>query len=211
MRHLAHTASLLFLAAACSAAVQGNTFSLRCSDSGQYSSTGKHQASVRNYLCGDSINYDGKTYRNFFTFNLATVPRDIASAKMVLFTGNCFDPDNSHARFGLFFPGLNAEIVRAGGSTMVATFNALGSGPLIGEKWIGNLDDSKLVNIPLSATFVALANSARQSASSAEIVLGGVHQSLNSTDDQEALFGYTGSKYTPFANIPRLELVLTPQ
>jgi hypothetical protein len=170
------------------------TITLSAVEQGWYDETGFHNPGNTGYTTGWS---NGMELRSFFSFDLSGVSGTIVGAALQLLNplsptrgagfGGFSSPDASET-FSLFGVGASSAALAAGGSGNTDIFADLGSGTALGEATVSNSDNGQIVTINLNADGIAALNNANGILS-----LGGAITSLTRGDDDEFVFGYSGS------------------
>ncbi|PNQ72804.1 hypothetical protein C1T31_09850 [Hanstruepera neustonica] len=102
---------------------------------GWYQNNGYHDSFNTNYLVGP---YNGRTYHNFFIFNLNSLPQnvEIISAQLSVISASSAI-SSSNATYTLFNVSSNYNTVR-NSSNSISVWNDLGSGPVYGSYSVNN-------------------------------------------------------------------------
>lgn len=133
---------------------QAGPIKINYHDSGWYNRSTSNQYAVgvnQNYVVGT---LKGKTYRNWFTFDLSGITQNIISAKLRLYTGAA-----SHTgRYKLYDVSSNISAVIAGGNNKNKIYKDLGTGTLFGSKQIQPANNRKIINIALNNAALASLN-----------------------------------------------------
>jgi hypothetical protein len=188
--------------------VSAQTVTINYSDRGWYTPDGNHTPSNVNYTVADFY-IDGSgslASHNFFVFNLASVTKPIASAKLALYVPGGTEPGYSSPD-----PSENYELhdvatpiaTLVAGTGGVATWDDLGSGVVYGSRTMTAADMGNVVEITLNSSAVAAMN-----ATHGLLGFGGSITTLDSLPGTyEQLFGYTQvSTY-----VTQLRLTLVPE
>ncbi|AKV67086.1 Alkaline phosphatase [Microcystis panniformis FACHB-1757] len=165
----------------------GGTITLNAADTGWYDSTGFHGPTNTNYAAGDNNIADGKLYRNWFTFNLPTLTAPIISAQLKV---NTYDYDSLQPSETYELRDVTTAVptLTAGGSGKTAIYADLGDGAIYGSRTYTNADDNKFSTIDLNGAAI----SALTAKSGQAFALGGLLTTLDTIDNSEYVFGFSG-------------------
>lgn len=191
----------------------GQTFNVDVTDRGWYDETGFSDPSIIAYIAGDfrgsGCQNSGCSadIRDFFVFNLSSVPAPIASAKLalsvppVVATPPGYSSADPSENFELHdvTTSISALLAGTGG---VAAHTDLGSGIVYGNRSMSAADNGTVVEIPLNSAAVAAMN-----ASSGLFGMGGSITTLDSIPNEEYEFGWSFTTN----EIVQLRLSLVPE
>ncbi len=121
------------------------------SDSGWYDSTGRHISINGNYIAG---NLSGRTYHNFFVFDISGVSDTVTSATLKLFTHKV----TASATYNLFDVTTPISSLVTGGLGLVSTYNDLGNGSSYGSLDLLSSQDRQFVQINLNSNAISAIN-----------------------------------------------------
>lgn len=162
------------------------TFTTNASVRSWYSEQGTANNTDYSYAAGIA---GGTQVHNYFIFTLPNTPDLITSAELRL-----WNPSNGYYSFDdtetLTLYNVSTSIALLG-TNSIATYTDLGSGPSYGSVTVGASSNGTYVSIMLNANFLAAAQVAKGTAGR-QIAIGGTLTTLY-PDDNEYLFGYTGS------------------
>lgn len=177
------------------------TLNLPAIDRGFYSTTGGHLPHYTNYVVGDSrpggsSDFSAADFRNFFVFDLASVPLPIESADLALymppiplFVGGIYfngfysnDPSETYELHDVITP-IDILINATGGA---ATHTDLGDGAIYGTRIITPADNRTIVQMKLSPVAIANMNSTH-----GYFAIGGKLTTLDDLPNVEVAFGFT--------------------
>ena len=159
-----------------------STIVLDAADSGWYDYTGYHDATNSNYIAGDL----SSLYRDWFAFNLPTLTAPIISAQLKVYTFEYESLDASET-YELREVTTAVPTLRAGGSGLTGIYTDLGDGAIYGSRAFTNANDYQYVTIDLNATAI----SALTAKSGQAFALGGLLTTLDTTANNEYIFGYS--------------------
>ncbi|MFM6723414.1 MAG: Calx-beta domain-containing protein, partial [Dolichospermum sp.] len=162
----------------------GGTITLNAADTGWYSSTGFHDPTNTNYVAG---NFGIELWRNWFTFNLPTLTAPIISAQLRVNTYDYDSPQISET-YELRDVTTAVPTLTAGGSGRTAIYADLGDGAIYGSRTYTNADDNQFRTIDLNAAAI----SALTAKSGQAFALGGLLTTLDTIDNSEYVFGFSG-------------------
>ena len=168
MATLSRCASALVLVLLSATLVQANTIPLDATYRGWYQANagdaGYHDSSYTDYFAGVWISGTTSEYRNFFVFDLSGIGNDqeITGATLQLET---YGGSIGTETFGLFDVMTPISSLIVSGNNRGLTFWDLGGGTAYGSiditKTADNQYTSQTISIPLTAAFIAAANTAR--------------------------------------------------
>ncbi|MFM6607093.1 MAG: Calx-beta domain-containing protein, partial [Dolichospermum sp.] len=148
-----------------------------------YDSTGFHDPGNTNYVVGDV----GGLYRNWFTFNLPTLTAPIISAQLRVNTWE-YTSNDATETYQLQEVTTPVPTLTAGGSGKTAIYADLGDGAIYGSQNYQNTDDYGTSTITLNAAAI----SALTAKSGQAFALGGLLTTLDTIDNSEYVFGFSG-------------------
>jgi hypothetical protein len=195
------------------------TIVINYTDRGWYDPTGFHLPHGTNYYAGDdrggrntSALFDD--YRNFFVFDMETVPQPIESATLALFVpANPNPPPLDGPGYSSPDPSENYELhdvvtpitALMDGTGGVAAHTDLGTGVIYGSRTMTRADDGTVIEIPLSSSAIGAMNSTHEL-----FAIGGSITTLDALPNFEGTFGGTAGTNPDFITELRLTLVPEP-
>jgi hypothetical protein len=193
------TLFILLIGLLSSQSVFGQDIVINWTDRGWYNDLGTHDPNNDNYsvgdvrgrVCGGSI-YCSNDLHNFFVFNLSSVTKTIASAKLALAQGSYISDDPSET-YEMHDVTTSITTLRAGSSgnaTGIATWNDLGTGIVYGSFEFtpkNPVDRGAVFEIPLNVSAIAAMN-----ANHGLFAIGGRLTSLDDLTTSEQMFAQTG-------------------
>jgi hypothetical protein len=201
-----------------------NTITLTAIQSGTYSSTGANNATNQTYVagnCSDPVCSTSGVYRDFFVFDLSSLPADIEitdatmtlenpyrlglfnggySSPNQLVSGNPGGPDDTYAVFGVASGGIAAlRTSHPAGAAGTAIYNSLGSGTSYGSYVLTkplNTKGENSVVIVFNDAGVSALNDALDPFGTSLFAVGGAFQDLppRRTQAQEYIFQKSTAK-----------------
>lgn len=152
-------------------------------DTGWYDSTGFHGPGNANYFAGN----DAGTFRDWFVFNLPTLPAPLVRAELRVKTYSVSSPTGSEI-FQLRPVATPVATLVAGGSGLTGIYNDLGDGPMYGARAFVPLDADRFITIPLNQTL----KSAVAGAAGSLFAIGGEITTLDAdVNNTEYVFGFS--------------------
>lgn len=171
------------------------TVSIDSFDAGWYRSDGYHSTANTNIITGS---ISGRTYNNFFAFDLSGISGNVVSATLEIVAGNGrFLNSAGNANYYVHQVTTSAATI-VGGTGGVAAFNDLADGTLFGQTRVSTPGRS-LGTMPSVTVTLSNALADLNAAKGSQIVFGG------STDANPYLWGYSSG-----AGAARVTLTLDP-
>lgn len=150
-------------------------------DSGFYDSIfAAHDPQNEVYLAGG---FDGREFRNFFTFDIPAFSQTVTGAELRVFT---YVLEGGQETYELHQVTTAVSTLRAGGSGLTNVFQDLGDGPVYGSRPFISYETNEYVSIPLSAACIADLMATRGGA----FAIGGKVTTLSADLSFELLFDH---------------------
>jgi len=148
----------------------GGTQTLSATHMGWYTQAGASELALTggtNYFAGFTAG-DGRTFNNFFVFDLSSVSNPITGATLSLYNptaatdgGNGFESDLTNAAlYTLWDVSTSISKLESGQISSVSTFGDLGSGTTYGNYTMTAADDGTQVHIDLNSDAITALNGA---------------------------------------------------
>jgi hypothetical protein len=192
--------SILASASTASAQTVTNVYT----DRGWYTDAGVHDPSNTTYAVGYFNDPSGShEYRNFFVFNLASIPKPIASATLTLLNPRYYG-DSAGENYELHDVDTSIPSLIAG-TGGIAAFDDLGTGVVYGDVTISAADNGAVVSIPLNSSAIAAMNN-----TTGPFAMGGLLTTLSDQQFDEYAFGFSDLLSINFGGALHLTLVPEP-
>lgn len=168
-------------------------FSLPALDTGWYDQAGVHDAANMNYIAGRFANDE---HRDFAVFNLSGLPGPIIGAQLQLFNPGPPFPGYSSPKpseiYTLFDVATPIPTLEASQTGRADIFADLGTGVPYGAQVVSAADNGSVVSVALNQAGLAALNAAQ----GRQFALGGAITTLDSTLQDEYVFGFSSGPGT---------------
>ncbi|HEY6169838.1 MAG TPA: Calx-beta domain-containing protein, partial [Verrucomicrobiae bacterium] len=130
----------------------GTNIVLTATDSGHYDDTGFHDPAIQNYIAGD--NGGGFENRNFFTFNIPTLPPGTVTSAELRVDTFTITTANASETYELRQVTNTVAALTAGGSGLTGIYSDLANGTIYGSRAFTTNEQNQVIAIPLNASAV---------------------------------------------------------
>ncbi len=122
-------------------------------DKGWYNAAGNHDPGNQNYFCGDSSSVTSVPLRNWFAFNIPSLPGPVISAQFRVNTYSISSPTGAEA-YQLRHVNTPIAALVAGGTGQTYIYNDLADGLIYGNRSFSTTEANQFVTMMLNPDFI---------------------------------------------------------
>jgi uncharacterized repeat protein (TIGR01451 family) len=170
------------------AVVLSTNVAINTVDTGWYTDSGYHEPSNPNYIAG---NLPGQYYRDWFVFDVPSLPGPIVSAQLRIYTYSIVNTPGTPEIYQLRHVVTPTTTLVAGGSGLTSIYNDLGDGTTYGARAFVPGEDGRFISIPLNQAL----RTAVAGAAGTRFAIGGEITTLDGdvNNDESVFWGSLGN------------------